>query len=79
MHGSHLGSIHADDAVRIAGAVEVVRHAHRTLAGGYPFLLGARVNLEHMCLRGENRLLPNVMGRNQRRGLEGKAHDDTGR
>ena len=60
MPASYLGAIHADDAVRVARAVEVVGHADRAFAGRDPFLFGAGVDLEHVRFSGEDRLFPDV-------------------
>lgn len=55
---THLGSIHADNAIAVACAVVKIRDCDGLLAGRNPVLLCARINLEHMGPGGVDRLLP---------------------
>ncbi len=55
---SYLGSLDADDAVRVARAVVIERHVDGLRARRQPFLLRVRVDLEDVCFRCENGLLP---------------------
>lgn len=52
-----LGSVQADDAVHVPGAVIKVGHGDGMLAGGDPVLFGVGVDLEDVGSGAEDRLL----------------------
>lgn len=55
---SHLGAIKADDPVHVARAVVEVGDGDSVLAAGQPVLLGVGVDLEDVCPRAVDGLLP---------------------
>lgn len=68
---THLGSIHADDAVAVACAVVKIGDGDSLFAGRNPVLLGGWVDLEDMGPGGVDRLLPGEQSTEERDNMRG--------
>lgn len=53
-----IGSIKAEDPIRIPSSVMIKRHSNSLRADRQPFLFRFWINLKNMCFGCENRLIP---------------------